>query len=429
MSVESDAQEIIKIIENIKAQKFYKEEFFRKLSSASAENEFQVNQILKGRNKQDILEQYNKYASDLLDDAEKANQRIMAEFENVPLPKKEELPRFVLSKMTKKRYLKEVGIDEQILKRLYKKKQEKKTEVEYTVYEPNLYGKISNVFFKEISRTIISSYPNFFKNLNSSLRMSDIKVLSQTYISSMLFSSLISLILVTTISLIINFFLKTRFEIGLFISLILGLAGSILAFFILYIYPSIVVGARRRQIKNDLPFAVIHMSAIAGSGAQPLSMFKLLLSSKEYKGLDSEIRKIVNYVNLFGYDLSTALKTVASTTPSTRLKDILIGIASTIESGGSLRSYLSAIADETMNTYRLERKKFLETLSTYSEIYTGILIAAPLLFLVTLAIINVLGGTVAGFDVKTLAIFGTYAIIPFLNIAFLLFINIIQPEA
>ena len=170
------------------------------------------------------------------------------------------------------------------------------------------------------------------------------------------------------------------------------------------------------------------MAAIAGSGAQPISMFRLLLNSGEYKGLESEIKKIVNYVNLFGYDLSTALKTVSSTTPSKRFKDVLSGLAATIESGGSLKSYLSSMAEDTMNTYKLDRKKYVESLSTYSDIYTGVLIAAPLLFLVTLAIINVLGGAIGGIGVATIAIFGTYVAIPVLNIMFVLFLNIIQPE-
>ncbi len=67
-------------------------------------------------------------------------------------------------------------------------------------------------------------------------------------------------------------------------------------------------------------------------------------------------------------------------------------------------------------------------MATYSDMYTGILIAAPLLFMTTLAIINVIGGSIGGLSVKTISIAGTYLIIPFLNIIFLVFLSIIQPE-
>jgi archaellum biogenesis protein FlaJ (TadC family) len=119
---------------------------------------------------------------------------------------------------------------------------------------------------------------------------------------------------------------------------------------------------------------------------------------------------------------------VAATTPSPRFRDLLTGMIATMESGGSMKSYLQSMADDAMHTYSLERKKYVEVLSTYSDIYTGILIAAPLLFMVTLAIINLLGGTIGGFSVSMLAVIGTYVVIPLLNIAFVLFLNMMQPE-
>ena len=170
-------------------------------------------------------------------------------------------------------------------------------------------------------------------------------------------------------------------------SAVLAIIAAIVTFTLFYYYPSTVIGSHNRIIKNDLPFVIIHMAAVASSGSKPSSIFKLILSSGEYKGIQSEIKKIVNYVNLFGYDISTALRTVATTTPSARFKDLLNGMVSTIQSGGDLKGYLQQMAEESMNTYTLERKKYVETLSTYSDIYTGVLIAAPLLFILTLSII------------------------------------------
>ena len=199
-------------------------------------------------------------------------------------------------------------------------------------------------------------------------------------------------------------------------------------FLFMYFYPTLAAKNRERAIKNDLPFVIIHMAAVAGSGAQPIAMFNLVLDSEEYVGLKDEIKKIVNYVNLFGYDISTALKVVSATTPSDRFKSLLTGIISNIESGSDLKNYLDAKATEALNTYKLERKKYTSTLSTYSDIYTGVFIAAPLLFIVTLVIINILGGKIGGIDVGVLAAIGTYGFIPFLILMFLLFLNVIQPK-
>lgn len=440
MPVDNWAQEIISLVEEIKAERYNKDKFIHDFESVELDN-LELQKKLSGKTKDSVTEEYNKRILDLLDRIDNINQRIVYEFEeeesSAPSPiseeqesieKKNKKESFYISKRTRKIYLQELGIKEDDLKRLTPKKKKTPEIVSYTVYAPSALGKIANLMFGSVSQSIANRSKNYYASLSHSLRASDIKVLSKTYISIQLFTSFISFIGILFLSIFVNFILGSPLITGVLISLLAASVFSILVFAAFYLYPSAVVSNRNRMIKNDLPFMIIHMAAVAGSGAKPLSIFKLILSSGEYKGIEGEIKKIVNYVNLFGYNLSTSLKTVAATTPSERFRDLLNGLVATIESGGSLKSYLNSMAEDTMNTYRLERKKYVDALSTYSDIYTGILIAAPLLFIVTLAIINSLGGTIAGLSIKTLSSLGTFVLMPFLNIAFLLFLNIIQPE-
>ncbi len=404
-----------------------------------ARSEVDKQRILKGRTEQEYVEYYNKYIIELLDRLDRANQRIISEFEDIPLPpentaakpavqKKKE--KFYISSHTRRKYLHEIGASEDMIKRILHPKKAKKKygDVQYTIYKPSSYGKLSNFFFEGTTLNITKKYPKLFDNLYRAIRSSDIRVLSKTYVSMSFFTSFLSFIVFAAIGLALNFVFNTPIPFTLASTLLGSIVLSMVVFGIFFLYPSMVVGSRNRMIKNDLPFVIIHMAAVAGSGAKPLSMFKLIASSGEYRGLEAEIKKILNYVNLFGYNISTALKTVATTTPSPRFRDLLTGMVATIESGGSLKSYLNSMAQDAMHTYSLERKKYVEVLSTYSDIYTGILIAAPLLFIVTLAIINLLGGDIAGVSVKVIALLGTYLVIPLLNIFFLLFLNITQPE-
>ncbi|MBT4733351.1 hypothetical protein HOB87_15510, partial [Candidatus Woesearchaeota archaeon] len=268
---------------------------------------------------------------------------------------------------------------------------------------------------------------SFIRNLADSVRISGMPILSRTYICMMYFASLVGAMIALLLAMVVSYLAGLNTS-AMIISMFISLIGvGILVFLGMYAYPASEAAAKSRAIDNDLPFATIHMAAVAGSGAQPIAMFRLLLKSGEYKGLESEIKKIVNLVNLFGYDLSTALKNVSLRTPSRRLKELLTGIASTIESGGSLKSYLKSVANESMATYRLERKKYVESLATYSDIYTGVLIAAPLLFIVALTIINMVGGQIGGLEVSTIAWGGTLIVLPIVNILFYLFLNITQP--
>lgn len=463
--LKEDAKKINDLVNEIKIYKTSKEQLLENLKRLDAmrASKQEYDKILKGKSKEDWLKFYNNYILQLLDRIENLNEGIIDSFKpkkifakkkkleapsptpTVPTPaklkatkSKEKIekeilkPGVKLGKKTKAKYLKELGLDEETIQRFIKPKKEEQLkisrEVEYTVYEASSFGKISNSFMEKLTLALTKKFPKFFENLYVALRASDIKLLSKTYVSIVLFSTFLAFLVVTLFSFIGFYFLtKLPLVLNIFRSVVFGILGAAVVFALVYFYPAMVVSKRRREIKDDLPFVIIHMAAVAGSGAQPISMFNLILSSEEYKGLEAEIKKIVNYVNLFGYDLSTALRAVASTTPSPDFRELLNGIVSTVETGGSLKAYLKEKAADAMTTYGLERKKYVETLSTYSDIYTGVLIAAPLLFIVTLAIINVLGGRIGPLSVRTLATFGIFLIIPFLNIAFILFLNRIQP--
>lgn len=328
--------------------------------------------------------------------------------------------------------LKSLELTKEQIKRITKKKDKVRggvKDIEYTVYEASSYGKIANTFFGGLSEYFIENFADLYKTLKTSLIRSDIKLLSRTYVSVIFLSSIIGSFLGLFVSLIISYI----FGVSIITSLLRGVGISFLigvgTLIFLYFYPEMVAKGRNRDINNDLPFVIIHMAAVSGSGAQPISIFNLVLNTGDYKGLEREIRKIVNYVNLFGYDLTTALRNVAISTPSPRFRELLVGIVATLETGGDLRKYLASKADDALTTYKLERRRYIEILATYSDVYTGVLIAAPLLFITTLAIINLIGGSVLGFSAVTLAFAGTFFVIPFLNVAFLILLNFIQPES
>ena len=326
--------------------------------------------------------------------------------------------------------LKEINITKSDLKRIKKKKGKIKgslKDIKFTVYKTSAYAKLANSFFENLTFYLNRKFSFMFAQLNSNLRSAGIQILSNTYTSMAIFSSFIVFFGMLFIAFIVGLFLSSNILLAILRSIGLAFLAFIGTFFFIYFYPHFIISGRRRAIKNDLPFVIIHMAAVAGSGAQPISLFNLLLNTGEYKGLENEIRKIVNYVNLFGYELTAALRSVAATTPSPEFRELLNGIVATLETGGNLKEYLKSKADDALTTYKLERERYVESISTYSDIYTSILIAAPLLFLITIAIINMIGGKIGPFESKALAFFGTFIFLPFLNIAYIIFLNIIQP--
>ena len=170
------------------------------------------------------------------------------------------------------------------------------------------------------------------------------------------------------------------------------------------------------------------MSTIAGSGAHPMKIFELIVDSKDYKELNWEFKKVLNYINLFGHNLSSALRVVSINTPSLELKEVFEGMASTIETGGDIKKYLYDKAKDSLLKFRLDQKKYVEKLSAYSEIYVGLLVAAPLLFIVTMAILEKISPLIMGFPISSVAKFGTFFLLPVVNILFILFLEATKTE-
>ncbi len=307
------------------------------------------------------------------------------------------------------------------IRRLFEKKKIK-------AYKPSSIGYIANMTVRRLALYFINNFPDFFRNLYNDIRLSNLKILSNTYINIMFLMTII--VSITTGVLVVPFYLIQ----GLPPPFVLGraLAAMILGGGITFIgfsrYPAGKIKTRRRSINTNLPFAINHMSAVASSGVPPAKMFALLGQSKEYGEISVEIGKVVDYTEVFGYDFLTAIKAVSEHLPSQVLREFFEGIVATVESGGDLNNYLEQKAEEATLTYKLERQKYVESLSTYSDIYTGVLIAAPLFFVSSLSLVSMLGGAIGGMSVEALIGLGTYVVIPLLNIAFMVFLELSQPE-
>lgn len=311
-----------------------------------------------------------------------------------------------------------------IFAKILKKGNVAEEKIKYSTYSYNFLGRYGNLLFDKFSKKLARKYPEYFEALYKNLRLANIRVFSNTYINLGIMGSCAGFIL----AFFSGFFI---FGFGLFDfvrSLMLGILLFFILLFTFYYYPKVVVDNRRREIKNDLPFAIIHMAAVAGSGAKLIDIFGMLTTSKEYRALSGEIKRIMNYVNLFGYNLTTALKSVAETTPSDEFKELLNGMIGSIESGGNIKSFLKSKSEDTLIRYRLDRMKYVETLSTYTDIYTAILIAAPLLFVIVLVLISIVGSKLGGLEIGFIEKIGTFVVVPALNIGFIIFMNIVQPE-
>jgi len=270
-------------------------------------------------------------------------------------------------------------------------------------------------------------YAAYFLPIKESLTSADMRILFRTYVSLMLFSSFLTFSVIFAITLLFSMILRIDLIFAILGLLIIPSFFASITFFLIYSYPVSVKETRKRDIEANLPFALTHMAAIAESGAPPLTIFKILSQFEEYGEVTKEAGKIRRDVEVFGLDALSALKDRVQKTPSSSFRDILQGILTTIQSGGDVKSYLMEEAKKSMFDYTVKKEKYNQLLSVYADLYTALLLAAPMIFIVVLSMLAVFRGNMFNLSLNEILNIGILSL-AFMNMIFLTFLHITQPK-
>jgi Flp pilus assembly protein TadB len=320
------------------------------------------------------------------------------------------------------------GLEKETIKRIRRKGRKVPSE---DIEKPKEYTKLANKFFRRSSQKL--SRDKIFDPLKKDLIKTNLNFTPTTYLSLTLFSTAISAIIAFVIFLFLLFF-KISLDSPI-ISLAtenLGMrflktfwilfAVPIGTFLFMYFYPSLEKKSLENKINRELPFSVIHMSAISQSLIEPSKIFSIIITTKEYPNIEKEFIKLINKINIYGYDLVTALRSTASNSPSKKLSELLNGLATTITSGGDLREFFDKRSQTLLFEHRLEREKATKAAETFMDIYISVVIAAPMILMLLLMMMKIsgLGIALGTSSITLIMVLG----VSLLNIAFLSFLHL-----
>jgi len=203
------------------------------------------------------------------------------------------------------------------------------------------------------------------------------------------------------------------------------LIGSVIGYSLILQLPGIEKNNRKIKINLTLHNAVAYMYAMRRGGAQMMTIFRSLSDRANIYGeVALEFRQIVRDADIFGYDVVSAIRHLAETTPSEKLKDFLEDLLSVIESGGDMSEFLSMRVRLYQEEARFEQKQFLNVLSIVAESYVTLFVAGPLFLIIIMVVMGMMGGSA----VLQLALV-TYAIMPIGSVVFILIIDLISIKA
>src|SRR3989338_4727561 len=333
----------------------------------------------------------------------------------------------VIRNADKERFVKELGISEELIKKL---KARQKTSAETSRKEVrirvNVYAKLANRFFSGMTSRLIAK--GYFRNISIELKKANIPIIANTYVSMMLLSTVLSffLCLAALIALLV-FYIGTDAALSIIKFSWLVLLIPLLTFFAVYFYPSSEKKAAEKRIDEELPFVAIHMSSIAGSGLEPTNIFKIISQSRENPYTSKEIRKLLNMINFYGMDLVSALRDAARISPNRKLSELFNGLATTISTGGSMTEFLDKRAETLLFDFKLEKEKNTRMAETFMDIYISVAVAAPMMLVLLMVLMGISGISTFLTNPSYMAV-TIVLVISLVNIIFLAFLQLKQAK-
>jgi flagellar protein FlaJ len=281
---------------------------------------------------------------------------------------------------------------------------------------------IESIAYSYIGR-LVEPYLAEFDGLKMTLRKAGIDKSVRMYLSVRIFWAII-LAVVSLIFLIAIYIIVPEFSIILVIILPILVLTSMFVYS--WVYPSYLVGERKRKLEAALPTAASYMTAMASAGVTPDRIFLSLTKEKIGEAIVKDAKKISRDIQVFGYDIVLALSQASLRSPSPKYSSFLEGIVGTFTSGGELQRFLEVSTETLMNDKVQSEKNFIEVLGIMAELFMVLGVVSPIFFIVILAMMSMLGGS-SGNSTIMMAVL-VYIIIPVSEMAIIVLIDAQQPE-
>jgi len=263
------------------------------------------------------------------------------------------------------------------------------------------------------------------------LESAHMDVTGVVYLSSAIFMSLLGLVISFVIFAVLMFIVFP--SLGIYLDIIMTILFLVIPFlicigiyFILMFIPGSKAKTRGKKIDRHLAYALNFVSAMSSAGVTPTEIFKSLSKQEIYGEIKEEASWIYRDVELLGIDILTAIKRNMNRTPSEKFSEFLQGMIVTVTSGGSLKSYFVAKANQYMTENRQNQKQLIESLGIMAESYVTAAVAGILLLFIVIPVMMLISGDASQLNFLYVI---ALSVVPLIHIGFTYVIRSMVVEA
>ena len=236
--------------------------------------------------------------------------------------------------------------------------------------------------------------------------------------------------LTATIALSSTFYFVMKFPWfgALMLGATVGASVALIVLLVMVYYPYHIAKTRGESIRIRLMYTLSYMTAIAAAGMIPEKMFEKVAEIDPSKDIRREALRILRDIKMLGYDTLTVLRNRATSAPSPVLQEFYSGLRNVIITGGDLREYLSFYLRKLFRERSEELSRLTSALATISEIYITLLVAGPIITIITLSIMDIIGGKLFNLSPTLLMLVFLFVLVPFSATAILVIVDMITSK-
>jgi len=262
-----------------------------------------------------------------------------------------------------------------------------------------------------------------YKGLEDSMESAGMRIHPEVYLSVVSFITIIMLLVFLIYVLLVVVKIIPPSPFNLFITPLLGLIPFI-ALILGLIIPKIMASNRISGLKNEIPYASMYLSVMMSGGLSPFASLLRLRKTSLLPELKKEIMRIQRIALTSGKDQVSAMTEAVRVIGEREFKELLLGYASTLRTGGDVLHYLFSQTESMFRNLAIRIRAMGNNMGIILEAYTIIVILGGL-GLYTVFVVSLSFPAFQAFSPDTFFIFAFF-LLPGLAILFLYLADTIQ---
>jgi len=249
-------------------------------------------------------------------------------------------------------------------------------------------------------------YLNGRTKLDETLEDAGLKIYPPAYFAMIGFAFLIFVIAIIPIVILTGLLYLIPLP---FIVLLLG-----------YVVPQIMARDRASKLDAEVPFAGAYISVMATGGLSPYASLKRLKDCSLLPEMVKAIKDIEVDVQMKGHDPISAMEKSAQHLPSRDYRDLFLGYASTVKTGGDVMHYLLIRTETMFRNLAAKVKAFGDRAAVLMEAYVTVSILVTLSLAIIFMTSSAFSGYFQGgaFTTENYLLYA-YILVPILSVAFI----------